>query len=265
PATSGPTPGSGPSRTASTRRCSSATGTRCSAAGRGPPTPAPAEPPSATGTSRSAARSSPASDAPGTTDDTTPQREVDPPRPGGPHRRGGGALMCRHLAYLGPARSLASLLYDPPHSLEHQSHRTYEQRWVTMNPDGWGVGWWDPEVGETPARYRTDKPMWADRSFRSVADVVRAGAVVAAVRAATPGTPVVETGSAPFAEGRWLFSLNGYVSDFPGPAADRLRRALSPARSAALEGTTDSEVLFGLVLDAVDGGATPAEACAAVA
>lgn len=173
--------------------------------------------------------------------------------------------MCRHLAYLGPARSLASLLHDPPHSLEHQSHRTYEQRWVTMNPDGWGVGWWDPEVGETPARYRTDKPMWTDRSFRSVADVVRAGAVVAAVRAATPGTPVVETGSAPFAEGRWLFSLNGYVSDFPGPAADRLRRALSPARSAALEGTTDSEVLFGLVLDAVDGGATPAEACAAVA
>lgn len=173
--------------------------------------------------------------------------------------------MCRHLAYLGPARPLASLLHDPPHSLEHQSHRTYEQRWVTMNPDGWGVGWWDPEAGETPARYRTDKPMWADRSFWSVAEVVRAGAVVAAVRAATPGTPVVETGSAPFTEGPWLFSLNGYVSDFPGAAADRLRRALSPARSAALEGTTDSEVLFGLVLDAIDRGATPAEAAAAVA
>lgn len=173
--------------------------------------------------------------------------------------------MCRHLAWLGPARPLASLLHEPPHSLEHQSHKTFEQRWVTMNADGWGVGWWDPEVGDTPARYRTDKPMWADRSFRSVADVVRSGAIVAAVRAATPGTPVVETGSAPFTSGPWLFSLNGYVSDFPGPAADRLRRRLSPARSAALEGTTDSEVLFGLVLDLIDAGVEPAEAAAQVA
>ena len=173
--------------------------------------------------------------------------------------------MCRHLAWLGAPRALASLLHDPPHSLEHQSHKTFEQRWVTMNADGWGVGWWDPAAGEIPARYRTDKPMWADRSFRSVADVVRSGAVVAAVRAATPGTPVVETGSAPFSSGRWLFSLNGYVSEFPGPAADRLRRRLSPARSAALEGTTDSEVLFGLVLDLVDDGIDPATATARIA
>jgi glutamine amidotransferase len=173
--------------------------------------------------------------------------------------------MCRHLAYLGPARPLASLLHDPPHSLEHQSHKTFEQRWVTMNADGWGVGWWDPDAGEVPARYRTATPMWADRSFRSVADVVRSAAIVAAVRAATPGTPVVETGSAPFTSGPWLFSLNGYVSDFPGPAADRLRRRLSPARSAALEGTTDSEVLFGLVLDLVDEGVAPANAVARVA
>lgn len=173
--------------------------------------------------------------------------------------------MCRHLVYLGARRSLASLLHEPAHSLEHQSHKTFEQRWVTMNADGWGVGWWDPEVGEVPARYRTDKPMWADRSFRSVADIVHAGSIVAAVRAATPGSPVVETGSAPFVSGRWLFSLNGYVSEFPGPAADRLRRDLSPARSATLEGTTDSEVLFGLVLDAMDRGAEPAEACSRIA
>ena len=173
--------------------------------------------------------------------------------------------MCRHLVYLGPPRALTSLLHEPPHSLEHQSHKTFEQRWVTMNADGWGVGWWDPEAGERPARYRTDKPMWADRSFRSVADVVRSGALVAAVRAATPGTPVVETGSAPFSSGPWLFSLNGYVSDFPGPAADRLRRRLSPARGAALEGTTDSEVLFGLVLDLIDEGVEPAVATARVA
>lgn len=173
--------------------------------------------------------------------------------------------MCRHLAWLGPPRALASLLHEPPHSLEHQSYQSHEQRSVTINADGWGVGWWDPEAGATPARYRTDKPMWTDRSFRSVAEVVRSGAIMAAVRAATPGTPVVETGSAPFTSGPWLFSLNGYVSGFPGPAADRLRRQLSPVRSAALEGTTDSEVLFGLVLDLIDAGVDPAEATARIA
>ncbi|MEO6318328.1 MAG: class II glutamine amidotransferase, partial [Acidimicrobiales bacterium] len=31
--------------------------------------------------------------------------------------------MCRHLAYLGPARSLASLLHEPPHSLEVQTFK----------------------------------------------------------------------------------------------------------------------------------------------
>lgn len=173
--------------------------------------------------------------------------------------------MCRHLAYLGPERSLASLLHEPPHSLEHQSHHSTMQRWVTMNADGWGVGWWDHGRSEIPARYRTERPMWTDSSFRPVADLVHAEAVIAAVRAATPGSPVVETGAAPFRAGPWLFSLNGYVSDFPGEAADRLRRRLSPARSAWLQGTTDSEVLFGLVLDAIDAGASPAEAVDAVA
>lgn len=172
--------------------------------------------------------------------------------------------MCRHLAYLGRPRTLASLLYEPSHSLNRQSMKTFEQRWVDMNPDGWGVGWWDQGKRPEPARYRTDKPMWSDRSFDSVATLVEADAILAAVRAATPGTPVVETGSAPFTSGRWLFSLNGFVTDFPGPAADRLRRMLSPERSARLEGTTDSEVLFGLVLDRIEAGERPADAVEAV-
>ena len=68
-----PTQGSVPSRTRSTPRCSTATATRCSAAGRGPPTRASGAPPSATGTSPSAGRSSPASAPPETPD-------VPPPR-----------------------------------------------------------------------------------------------------------------------------------------------------------------------------------------
>jgi gamma-glutamyl hercynylcysteine S-oxide hydrolase len=134
-----------------------------------------------------------------------------------------------------------------------------------MNADGWGVGWWDPEVRTEPARYRTTTPMWADRSFRSTAAVVRSEAMVAAARSATPPLPIVETSNAPFTTERWLFSLNGYVSGFAGPVGIGLRQAISDERAAGLEGVTDSEVLFGLTLDRIDSGHTPAEALADVA
>jgi glutamine amidotransferase len=172
--------------------------------------------------------------------------------------------MCRHLAYLGPPRTLSSLLYEPPHSLEEQSWKPQRQRAGAMNADGWGVGWWDPAVRPEPARYRTAAPMWTDRSFRSVAEVVRAGAFTAAVRSATPPSPIVETGNAPFSSGSWLFSLNGYVRDFRGPAGVTLRKAVSDERSMGIEGTSDSEVLFALTLDALDAGATPEQALAGV-
>jgi gamma-glutamyl hercynylcysteine S-oxide hydrolase len=168
--------------------------------------------------------------------------------------------MCRHLSYLGPDRSLASLLYEPVRSLERQSWNPLHQREGAMNADGWGVGWWDTTVRREPARYRTEAPMWTDRSLRSVADIVRAGAITAAVRSATPPSPIVDTGNAPFTSGPWLFSMNGFVTGFRGEVGEELRRAVSHRRAIDIEGTTDSEVLFALVLDRLDAGSGPAEA-----
>jgi glutamine amidotransferase len=178
--------------------------------------------------------------------------------------RAGCCLMCRHLAYLGPPRSLASLLYEPTQSLEQQSWKPLRQREGAMNADGWGVGWWDPAIRDEPARYRTASPMWTDRSFRSVADVVRSGAVVAAVRSATPPSPIVDTGNAPFSAGPWLFSLNGFVTGFRSSVGEGLRRLVSEDRAVGIEGTTDSEVLFALVLDELANGADPAAALTSV-
>lgn len=172
--------------------------------------------------------------------------------------------MCRHLAYLGPPRSLASLLYEPEQSLERQSWQPKHQREGALNADGWGVGWWDPAVTATPARYRSARPLWSDASLRSVADLVRAGAIVAAVRSATPPLPVVETGNAPFSADGWLFSLNGFVRGFAGELGEALRRDVSPVRAGAIQGSSDSEVLFALVLDSMDGGASPTDALVAV-
>ena len=88
----------------------------------------------------------------------------------------------------------------------------------------------------------------------------RPARIVAAVRSATPGSPIVATGNAPFASGRWLFSLNGYIDGFRGGVGEQLRRTVTQRRAADIEGTADSEVLFAMALDRLDAGATPAEA-----
>jgi glutamine amidotransferase len=122
-----------------------------------------------------------------------------------------------------------------------------------VNADGYGVGWYAPEVRPEPARYRGAGPIWADRSLASLAGVVTSGCVLAAVRSATPPSPPDESGAAPFTAGPWLFSLNGAVAD------DRvaLRRGVSDRRAAGIEGSSDAEVLFAMLLDRLDDGCDP--------
>ena len=171
--------------------------------------------------------------------------------------------MCRFLAYLGAERTLESLLVDPPHSLLRQCWEPRRQVSGVVNADGFGVGWYDAARRPEPALYRSVLPMWADRSFLSLAGVVASGAVVAAVRSATPPLPTEVSATPPFAAGRWLFAHNGAVAGFRDGAAARLRRTLSERREAGIAGPTDSEVVFAMVLDRLDTGASPAEALAA--
>jgi len=174
--------------------------------------------------------------------------------------------VCRFLCYLGPPVTLGSVVLDPAHSLSRQAWAPRFQRQGAINADGFGVGWYDPARRPEPARYRTARPIWSDRSFASLAGLVTAPALVAAVRDATPPSPVEETGSQPFTSGPWLFAHNGKVEGWGVDPAVKagLRRPLSDARAAAVEGGADSEVLFALALDHLDGGASPVEALAAV-
>lgn len=167
--------------------------------------------------------------------------------------------MCRHLAYVGPPRALGDLLFTAPHSLCHQSEAPRHQREGAVNRDGWGVGWWG---SAGVARYRTAVPMSEDTGF---ADADRAAAAfVAAARHASPHLALVESGNAPFTDGRLLFSLNGYVDGFADRGVGAQLRSLLPAaRIDALEGDADSEVLFALVGDALERGEEPARALAA--
>jgi glutamine amidotransferase len=167
--------------------------------------------------------------------------------------------MCRQLAYLGPPVTLESLVLSPEHSLLHQSYKPRFQRHGVVNADGFGCGWFSDFRSE-PAVYRRDKPIWSDRTFASIAGVITSGAILAAVRDATAGSAVEESSTSPFSESGWLFAHNGMFRGFDGPEGGGLRRMLSDKRAAAVRGTSDSEVLFGLILDRMDQGAGPQEA-----
>lgn len=127
--------------------------------------------------------------------------------------------MCRHVAWLGAPRTLSSLVLEPEHGLLKQSYAPRHQAHGTVNADGWGIGWWSD--GVEPARWRANRPLWADSSLMSVAPHVRASCVVAAVRSATAGMPLDESACAPFTDGHWLLSHNGVVSrEVLGPQSD---------------------------------------------
>ncbi len=167
--------------------------------------------------------------------------------------------MCRHLAYLGPARALRSLLIDPPHGLYRQSWAPRRQRHGTVNADGFGFGWY-ADGDPVPARYRRGTPIWGDASLPGIARVTRSGAVLAAVRSATPGMALGEAAAAPFAADTWLFSHNGVLDGWPGSAA----LASAPAGVlASMEAMSDSALLWALALDRLRAGAAPSAALAA--
>ena len=155
--------------------------------------------------------------------------------------------MCRFIAYLGPDVTLDTLITRPRNSLIHQSFDN-EERVEPLNGDGFGVGWYAPDVAAEPAVFREITPAWNNPNLGDLARLTRSGCVFAHVRAASPGLAVTRTNCHPFRAGPLLFMHNGTVGAF-----QRIRRAMlrtmSDASFRAIGGTTDSEHLFGLVLD----------------
>jgi glutamine amidotransferase len=158
--------------------------------------------------------------------------------------------MCRHLAWLGPARSIASLVSEPEWSLVRQSYEPRRQDHGRVNADGFGIAWWDPQIQDAPARYRRNVPIWTDASLASFAPMVRSGAFTAFLRSTTIGMPIQETDTAPFVSGRWVFGLNGATS------LDSIRPLIN--FGAALDNLCDATLLATVVLEQLVGGADPA-------
>jgi len=155
--------------------------------------------------------------------------------------------MCRFLAYAGAPLLLSDLLYRPINSLIMQSYHARE-RAEPLNGDGFGVGWYVPEIDPTPCVQRSVSPAWSNRNLQSLAAKTRALCLFAHVRAATPGMAVTETNVHPFSYDRFMWMHNGSVAGFH-QIKRRLRENLKDEFYDMIQGTTDSEHAFALFLN----------------
>jgi glutamine amidotransferase len=131
----------------------------------------------------------------------------------------------------------------------------------SVNADGFGLGWYGDEAA--PVRYRRSVPIWADESLPGLARSIHSGAVLAAVRNGTVGSPLTESAVAPFVRDQWLFSHNGLISGWPG-SISKLAEALPVSELLTLDAPMDSALLWALIQDRLYSGSPPAEAVASV-
>lgn len=156
--------------------------------------------------------------------------------------------MCRHAAYVGPSVAASALLSDLDHDLLHQSYQPRHLLTGCVCADGYGFGWYD-RTGDGPAgRYAFAGPIWSDGNLATLAPAIHSDMHLAAVRNATIAGSNTPSNCAPFADGPHLFSLNGYLEDFP-----TWQDAINDVLGQRLTGATDGEWLFAWLLRLLDG------------
>lgn len=159
--------------------------------------------------------------------------------------------MCRLLAYSGPSIALNKLISEPEHSLVVQSYAPREMTSGTLNADGFGFAWYDMARQAAPFVYRNILPIWSDGNLESLAGYVTAPCVLANVRSATPGQALDFSNTQPFVFDRISVIHNGFVDKFAGAVRRRLRDGFEDETHDTIRGTTDSEHLFGWLIQHV--------------
>lgn len=151
--------------------------------------------------------------------------------------------MCRWVAYCGPPIYLDTLIFEPENSLINQS-RFASQSASATNGDGFGIGWYNAKP--EPGLFRDTLPAWNDENLRNVSRQIRSGLFFGHVRAST-GTSTSRSNCHPFRHDCHLFMHNGKIGAF-GQLRRELSLMIAPALYPNLQGTTDSETFFYLLL-----------------
>ncbi len=157
--------------------------------------------------------------------------------------------MCRLLGYLGSPIALDKLLYKPEHSLIVQSYQPREMTSGVVNADGCGVGWYHSQKDTNPFSYKSVLPIWNDTNLASLSRYVESGCVLAYVRSATAGQVVDLSNCQPFEYDHLLCIHNGRIENFRQTLYRPMRDRLGDIAYQSIEGNTDSEHIFALVLD----------------
>lgn len=159
------------------------------------------------------------------------------------------------MAYLGDPVPLEDLLYRPDASLVRQA--VDPQLMSLLNLGGFGFAAWAPGTRDpdTPLTYRVATIPTFDRNLRTLAAKVEAAALVAHVRGVgyDARERVGMQNVHPFLlEGATIaLAHNGDLHDFARMRAD-LQSEIRPELAAMVEGTTDSEWIYALVLSMLD-------------
>src|SRR4051812_6195146 len=156
--------------------------------------------------------------------------------------------MCRMAGYAGPAIRLGEIVSAPKHSLVIQSYKPREMQSAVVNADGYGAAMWLDDGRPEPALYRTVAPIWADPNQAWMNERLVVRSAIAAVRSATPGIGYDLANVQPFTHGKTGFAHNGFITGFHRGARRLLTDRLKTEAFEAIQGTSDSEHIFALVL-----------------
>jgi gamma-glutamyl hercynylcysteine S-oxide hydrolase len=166
--------------------------------------------------------------------------------------------MCRLLAYMGPEISLYDLILKPKHSLEKQAWQPQELRETKLNADGFGFSWYKP--ANKPALYRQAFPIWNDANLKDLSQSLKQTLFFAMVRSATGGQAMSLNNTQPFTYKHWMFQHNGYIQNFSEEYRVPSRHLLNNKYENIIQGNTDSETLFALLMQHIEQSNSPADA-----
>jgi glutamine amidotransferase len=158
--------------------------------------------------------------------------------------------MCRLVAYLGRPTLLQNVLVTPENSIVMQSMHARETV-LRTNGDGFGVGWYAPQISSDPALFTSIAPAWNDRNLLHLTAKIESPCFFAHVRSASAGG-VTNFNCHPFVFGDWMLMHNGEIHNFIA-VKRHLRRLLDDDIYHWIKGETDSEHFFALFLQLAKG------------
>lgn len=163
--------------------------------------------------------------------------------------------MCRALVYLGQPVLLDSLLYQPDSSLVKQAFMP--RKLHMLNLAGFGMVAWDrrSREPERPFHYSSTALPIFDRNLKSLAEKIAPSCVVAHVRGVHYSTDAVistqNTHPFRFPGARIALAHNGDLYRLGQMKADLVGR-MRPEIAAQIAGTTDSEIVYALLLSQLE-------------